>query len=168
MAAAVRLTTNALESRWCGDTVVEPDCLKVHPTAEARHCRADGRALQRGTRVTLSTKAAPKDVSAPELLRNREISRLDFNQRVLDQATSGHHPLLERVKFLAIVGANLDEFFMVRVATFLKTQRAGLEDVGPDGLSISQRLTAIRQRAKTMLYDQAACWHDALRPALAA
>jgi polyphosphate kinase len=115
-----------------------------------------------------STKlAALADLATPELFRNREISWLDFNQRVLDQATGDRHPLLERVKFLAIVGANLDEFFMVRVATLLKKQRAGIEETSPDGLSVGQRLTAIRQRAATMMVDQASCWHDELRPALA-
>jgi polyphosphate kinase len=118
--------------------------------------------------VMPSTKAVPIDVSAPELFRNRELSWLDFNQRVLDQATSEDHPLLERVKFLAISGANLDEFFMVRVATLLKKQRAGLEEASPDGMTVGQRLTAIRERATAMMRDQAACWHDALRPALAA
>lgn len=117
--------------------------------------------------MTLSTRTDSPIVSGPALFRNREISWLDFNQRVLDQAISDHHPLLERVKFLAIVGANLDEFFMVRVATLLKKQRAGLEESGPDGLTVAQRLTAIRQRAAVMLTDQAACWHDMLRPALA-
>ena len=78
-----------------------------------------------------------------------------------------HHPLLERVKFLAIVGSNLDEFFMVRVATLRKRQRAGLEQVSPDGLTVSQQLAAIRDRAAQMMRDQAACWQDRLRPALA-
>src|SRR3954468_20701212 len=95
-----------------------------------------------------STKLpAAADAVTPELFRNREISWLDFNQRVLDQAISDHHPLLERVKFLAIVGANLDEFFMVRVATLLKKQRAGIEEISIDGLSVAQRLSAIRTRA---------------------
>ena len=108
----------------------------------------------------------PVKLSSPTLYTNRDLSWLEFNQRVLDQATGAHHPLLERVKFLAIVGANLDEFFMIRVATLLKKQRAGLEDISADGLSVAQRLGAIRQRAATMMRDQAACWHDQLRPAL--
>jgi polyphosphate kinase len=107
------------------------------------------------------------DLTSPGIFSNRELSWLDFNQRVLDQANDGYHPLLERVKFLAIVGANLDEFFMVRVATLLKKQRAGVEDVSIDGLTVAQRLGAIRQRAAAMMRDQAACWHDTLRPALA-
>ena len=98
---------------------------------------------------------------------NRELSWLEFNQRVLDQALDESHPLLERVKFLAIVGSNLDEFFMVRVATLLRKQRAGLDDVSVDGLTVSQQLAAVRERAATMMRDQAACWDERLRPALA-
>src|ERR1700722_4352169 len=103
----------------------------------------------------------------PSLYTNRELSWLEFNQRVLDQALSRDHPLLERVKFLAIVGSNLDQFFMVRVATLRKRQRAGLGRVSPDGLTVSQQLAAIRARATKMLKDQAACWQEQLRPALA-
>src|SRR5262245_56994273 len=104
----------------------------------------------------------------PSLFTNRELSWLEFNQRVLDQAMSEYHPLLERVKFLAIVGSNLDEFFMVRVATLRKRQRNGLEQVSPDGLTVTQQLSAIRERASMMMRDQAACWQDRIRPALAA
>jgi polyphosphate kinase len=98
---------------------------------------------------------------------NRELSWLEFNQRVLDQALDDHHPLLERVKFLGIVGSNLDEFFMVRVATLLKKLRAGSDDESPDGMTVAERLVAIRTRAAAMMRDQAACWQHRLRPALA-
>ena len=108
---------------------------------------------------TLSAAAArPPALHDPSLYTNRELSWLEFNQRVLDQAMTTHHPLLERVKFLSIVGSNLDEFFMVRVATLRKRQRAGLEHVSPDGLTASEQLAAIRERAGMMMWDQAACW----------
>jgi polyphosphate kinase len=113
-------------------------------------------------------RTAPRALlDGSELYINRELSWLEFNQRVLDQALDEAHPLLERVKFLAIVGSNLDEFFMVRVATLLRTQHAGRGYLSPDGLSVAQQLTAIRRRAQTMLRDQAACWNELLRPALA-
>ena len=110
----------------------------------------------------------PPALHDPSLYTNRELSWLEFNQRVLDQAITEHHPLLERVKFLSIVGSNLDEFFMVRVATLRKRQRAGLEHVSPDGLTVSEQLASIRERAARMMRDQAACWQERLRPALAA
>src|SRR5579862_3819534 len=107
------------------------------------------------------------DLHDLSLYTNRELSWLEFNQRVLDQATGDYHPLLERVKFLAITASNLDEFFMVRVATLLKKQRAGLEDLSLGGLSVSQQLVAVRERALTFMTDQAACWQQSLRPSLA-
>ena len=74
--------------------------------------------------VARPTAAQDVDLHDPSLYINRELSWLEFNQRVLDQAIGDHHPLLERVKFLAIVGSNLDEFFMVRVATLLQEASA--------------------------------------------
>ena len=110
----------------------------------------------------------PDDLGHPALYINRELSWLAFNQRVLEQASDLTHPLLERVKFLAIVGSNLDEFFMVRVATLLKKHRAGLEDLSVDGLTPTEELDAIRTVAQAQLEAQSRCWRDALRPQLAA
>ncbi len=109
----------------------------------------------------------PAVLDHPALYINRELSWLEFNQRVLDQALGTAHPLLERVKFLAIVATNLDEFFMVRVATLLKKYRAGIEDVSPDGLNTEQQLLATRARAYRMMDDLTQCWREQLRPALA-
>ena len=109
----------------------------------------------------------PGDLKNPALYINRELSWLEFNQRVLDQALDASHPLLERVKFLAIAAANLDEFFMIRVSTTQKNLREGIEEVAPDGLNTQQQLEAMRSRALRMLDEIAACWDD-LRPLLAA
>ena len=109
----------------------------------------------------------PADLKNPALYINRELSWLEFNGRVLAQALDPSHPLLERVKFLAINGTNLDEFFMIRVATTLKKLREGIEDVAPDGLNTEQQLSAMRERARAMLGEQAACWGQ-LRSLLAA
>jgi polyphosphate kinase len=108
------------------------------------------------------------DLADPTLFINRELSWLAFNQRVLDQALDPSHPLLERVKFLAIAADNLDEFFMVRVATLLKKLRAGMDDVSPDGLHTEQQLQAIRARADRMFAAATDCWQASLRPLLAA
>ena len=109
----------------------------------------------------------PADLTNPALFINRELGWLEFNQRVLDQAVFDHHPLLERIKFLSIVGSNLDEFFMVRVATLLKRQRAGHESLSVDGLTATEQLSAVRSRAAAMMQQQASCWQGRLRPALA-
>jgi polyphosphate kinase len=84
---------------------------------------------------------------------------------VLEQAFDVSHPLLERIKFLAIVATNLDEFFMIRVATTQKALREGVEDVAPDGYNTERQLDAMWTRALRMLEDEAACW-EKLRPLL--
>ena len=71
------------------------------------------------------------------------------------------------MKFLAIVATNLDEFFMIRVASLLRKQRTGLEDVSPDGMSTGEQLETVRKRSAEMLQHQATCWTRSLRPALA-
>ena len=74
---------------------------------------------------------AKKDLDAPELYINRELSWLEFNDRVLSEGLSDDVPLLERLKFLAIAGSNLDEFFMIRVAGLMHERAARIYD-GPD------------------------------------
>jgi polyphosphate kinase len=110
---------------------------------------------------------SPNDLKRPELYINRELSWLEFNERVLAQACDASHPLLERVKFFSITGTNLDEFFMIRVSTTLKNLREGTEDVAPDGHNTEQQLEAMRARARRMLNDQASVWEE-LRRLLAA
>ena len=107
------------------------------------------------------------DLKRPELYINRELSWLEFNERVLAQACDASHPLLERVKFFAITATNLDEFFMIRISTTLKNLREGTEDVAPDGYNTEQQLDAMRARARRMLNDQASVWEE-LRKLLAA
>src|SRR5215510_13416862 len=103
----------------------------------------------------------------PRLYINRELSWLEFNQRVLDQATSDEHPLLERLKFLGIVSSNLDEFYMVRVATLMRDVREGRQEQSIDGLTPAQQLAAIRTRVAALRNEQASAWTDKLRPQLA-
>jgi len=106
------------------------------------------------------------DLEDPSLYINRELSWLAFNERVLAQAQSDGHPLLERVKFLAIAANNLDEFYMVRVATLARQRRKGLEHAAPDGLTAGPCLTMVREKAESMLREIAVCWENTLRPLL--
>ena len=119
-----------------------------------------------GPEVSREPEPAP-DLTDPHFYINRELSWLEFNQRVLLQALDPAHPLLERVKFLSIVATNLDEFFMVRVATLLRKYRADSLDVSPDGLDTEQQLAAIRERASGIMQEMSGCWNDVLQPELA-
>ena len=111
-------------------------------------------------RVLPAPEIDPADLKNPALYINRELSWLEFNERVLAQALDPSHPLLERVKFLSIVATNLDEFFMIRVSTTQKKLREGIENIAPDGYNTEQQLEAMRVRALRMLQDQAACWNE--------
>ena len=91
------------------------------------------------------------------LYLNRELSWLAFNARVLHEAADPRVPLLERLKFLAIFGSNLDEFFMVRVAGLRRQIASGTLHHTPDGLTAVEQLTAIRERVVLLLADQRRC-----------
>ena len=106
----------------------------------------------------------------PEHFLNRELSWLEFNARVLDEAIDESNPLLERVKFLSIFSSNLDEFFMVRVAG-LREQAFGAgapQDPPADGLSSLTQLERIGVRVRELVAQQYACWNESIMPALAA
>ncbi|MET0223099.1 MAG: hypothetical protein ABW346_01815 [Terrimicrobium sp.] len=106
------------------------------------------------------------DFSDGSYFINRELSWLEFNQRVLDQAIDESNPLLERLKFLCIVSSNLDEFFEVRVAGLKQQQQMHSSETGPDGLTAGEALAAISQRVRRMVDNQYACWRDQLQPPL--
>jgi polyphosphate kinase len=113
---------------------------------------------------------APREAPAldsPELFENREVSWLQFNERVLELAEDGQVPLLERVKFLAIYANNLDEFFMVRVAGLHDQVEAGIDARGPDGLSARETLERITERNAELGRRHSAAWERDVRPALA-
>ncbi len=99
---------------------------------------------------------------------NRELSWLEFNQRVLNEATDERIPLLERLKFLAITSSNLDEFFMVRVGGLQLLRQRGRTKRDPSGMTPIQQLRAIRQRASRMVSEQYDCLLDQLEPGLLA
>jgi polyphosphate kinase len=107
-------------------------------------------------------------VTESPLFINRELSWLAFNERVLEEAADPSTPLLERVKFAAIVAANLDEFFMVRVAAVKRAVEEEDTTADPAGLTPAEELSAIRQRAHALVVSLYALVNDTLRPALAA
>jgi polyphosphate kinase len=102
----------------------------------------------------------------PEFYINRELSQLEFQCRVFEEAQDESNPLLERVKFLAIVGSNLDEFFMVRVGGLKLQVDAGIVDFSIDGLTPAEQLAAIRKKAGALLSEADQYWSEVLKPAL--
>jgi polyphosphate kinase len=106
-------------------------------------------------------------IDDPALYFNRELSWLDFNQRVLELAEDPEVPLLERVRFCSIYASNLDEFFMVRVAGLFDQLDAGIDARGPDGLAPSEQIDAIQARVLELDGRLHGCFDGELRPALA-
>jgi polyphosphate kinase len=113
-----------------------------------------------------SLSAAPVDLKDPALYINRELSWIEFNRRVLEESKDDRHPLLERVKFLAIFDSNLDEFFMIRVSGLKDQIAAGVTNAPPDGMSPGQQLEQIRARVLPLILEQRRYWHEEIVPAL--
>jgi polyphosphate kinase len=115
-----------------------------------------------------SLSSAPVDLEDPALYINRELSWIEFNRRVLEESKDDRHPLLERVKFLAIFDSNLDEFFMIRVSGLKDQIAAGVTNTPPDGMSPVQQLEQIRARVLPLILEQRRYWHEEIVPALRA
>ena len=93
-------------------------------------------------------------VEDPALFINRELSWIEFNRHVLEEATDPSHPLLERVKFLAIFANNLDEFFMIRVSGLQRQVEKGVRELPPDGMTPSRQLESVRETLASLLEQQ--------------
>ena len=112
--------------------------------------------------------AEPPDLKNPALYINRELSLLEFNRRVLEQAKSDDVPLLERLRFLCIAGSNLDEFFEIRVAGLKQQEAFGATQRGPDNLSPSQQLRRVSALAHELVDEQYRILNEVLFPLLEA
>ena len=106
----------------------------------------------------------PVDLSAPSLYINRELSLLEFQRRVLEEAFDDRNPLLERLKFLAIFGSNMDEFFMVRVSGIRKQVETHIMEVFPDGMTPPEVLASIRKLSLELYGNALHCLHKKIQP----
>ncbi len=110
--------------------------------------------------ASLST---PLTSDSPDRFINRELSWLDFNHRVVEEAENARHPLLERLRFLSISASNLDEFFSVRVAGLIGQAKSGVAALSADGRTAGQQLEAIQTRAQRLIDAQQRVWRDLRR-----
>jgi polyphosphate kinase len=122
---------------------------------------------QPASTMSSSGRSTPGDLTRPELYLNRELSILEFNRRVLERAQAASVPLLERLRFLCIVSANLDEFFEIRVATLQEQAAHGLDHPGPDGLPPTDQLRRIAEVAHRLVRQQYVILNEQLIPELA-
>ncbi len=132
-----------------------------------RSASRDKPAARKGKRQRAESGDANLDALPSEMFINRELSWLDFNDRVLCEAEEAANPLLERVKFAAIYASNLDEFFMIRVAGIKRKISAGLASPGPDGRTPTQQLQAVREQTQESLHRHAHVVTSELLPELA-
>ncbi len=116
----------------------------------------------------ISPTDSQRDSITPGLYINRELSWIEFNKRVLNEARSERHPLLERVKFIAIFSSNLDEFFMIRVSGLEEQYEAGINTPTYDGMTPLQQLLEIRVRTEKQLAERSTLFYDDILPKLEA
>lgn len=135
------------------------------------------KAAPKKTRRTSAQNSAPasrsrngahpaRSLDDPELYINRELSLLDFQRRVLEEAQDANNPLLDRVMFLSFVGSNLDEFFMVRVAGLKRQIEKGVTETAADGMTPVEQIRAIRASVIRLFRNAHDCWNKELVPAL--
>jgi len=138
----------------------------THITPRRSRATASPRAKRRNETPSNQSGAPTVSLQDPALYVNRELSLLAFQLRVLEEAQDEQNPLLERFKFLSIVGSNLDEFFMVRVAGLKRQLESGALDPGPDGMLPGEELVAIRERVGELYRAGQDCLRLQLLPGL--
>src|ERR1700694_20064 len=122
----------------------------------------------KGKAQALETPPRPSEpFSDPKNFINRELSWLEFNRRVLEEAQDPTQPLIERVKFLTIFSSNLDEFFEIRVAGIKQQIASETSEVGPDGLSPTETFNNIQRIARELVATQYKLWKEEILPQLA-
>jgi polyphosphate kinase len=140
-------------------------------SAETRRGAASNPRKKQDAPKILEMPAAPPpaelSLDDPSLYFNREISLLEFQRRVLEEAKDQRNQLLERVKFLSIVSSNLDEFFMIRIAALKQKLTAGNQDLSIDGKTVAQQLGAVHVRIGELMKEIYDCFHKQLLPELA-
>lgn len=109
----------------------------------------------------------PINLHDPSLYFNRELSWLEFNRRVLEEAQDPSHPLLERIKFLAIFSNNLDEHYMIRISGLKRQVDAGVHETPPDGMTPAEQIAAFRERVIPLMREQRRLLNEELLPQLA-
>ena len=156
-----RKTTEMKRSAAIDELVATGNHARVVPEPSVRHL----------SEHIIPASAAPTDVSVeigqPMHYINRELSLLAFQWRVLEEAMDENNPLLERFRFLSIVGSNLEEFFMVRVAGLKRQIESGTVGVGPDGLTPTEQLDAVSSEVTRILASAHDCVSHALLPGIA-
>src|SRR3989441_2822600 len=135
------------------------------PTAVAKTSVADEPSA--GIELVREDVPAANRFSDPRNFINRELSWLEFNRRVLEEAQDSTQPLIERVKFLTIFSSNLDEFFEIRVAGIKQQIESETSGVSPDGLSPTETFNNIQRVVREMVATQYALWNAELLPQLA-
>src|SRR3989449_3551254 len=135
------------------------------PTAVAKTSVADEPSA--GIELVREDVPTANRCSDPRNFINRELSWLEFNRRVLEEAQDATQPIIERVKFLTIFSSNLDEFFEIRVAGIKQQIESETSDVGPDGLSPTDTFNSIQRIARELVAAQYSLWNEELVPLLA-
>ena len=135
-------------------------------TERTRHGKRGGRGLRRRKPEELEAEAPPAPPERPPFpILNRELSHLEFQSRVLEEAQDERNPIVERARYLSIFHSNMDEFFMVRVAGLLKQVLGRVAGRSPDGLTPAEQLVAVRRRIQALM-TEATALYGRLKPQL--